>query len=364
MEVVLDTKVGGSGLFSGVKVGGVSLGNRLSVAPMTRVSATREGLATDDMRAYYESFARGGFGLVITEGTYPDEAHSQGYWNQPGLANDEQAESWKKVTEAVHAQGASIFAQLMHAGALSQGNRFSDETIAPSAVPPKGKKMEMYGGSGDFVLPRELSREGIREVIDGFVAAAMRAREAGFDGVEIHGANGYVLDQFLTDYTNRRTDEYGGPAENRVRLAAEVAEAVREAVGSDFTVGIRISQGKVNDPDHGWAGGEEEAAAIFGGLAEAGLDYIHVTEAEAASPAFGEGPTLAALAGRYGGGLPIIANGALESPQAAEDMVEREADLVSLGKGALANMDWPNRVREERPLDGFDPEALESLRRL
>lgn len=360
----MDTKTGSSELFSGVKVGSVSLDNRLSVAPMTRVSATHEGMATDDMRAYYESFARGGFGLVITEGTYPDEAYSQGYWNQPGLANEEQAESWKKVTEAVHGQGAAVFAQLMHAGALSQGNRFREGAVGPSAVPPKGKKMEMYGGSGDFVLPEALSHEGIREVIDGFAAAALRAREAGFDGVEIHGANGYVLDQFLTDYTNQRDDEYGGPAENRVRLAVEAAGAVREVVGSDFTVGVRISQGKVNDPGHAWAGGEEEAATIFGALSRAGLDYIHVTEPEAASPAFGEGPTLAALAGRYGGGLPIIANGALESPRTAEDMVGKEADVVSLGKGALANMDWPNRVREERPLDGFDPEVLESLRRL
>jgi 2,4-dienoyl-CoA reductase-like NADH-dependent reductase (Old Yellow Enzyme family) len=331
---------------------------------MTRVSATHEGLATDDMVAYYESFARGGFGLIITEGTYPDEAHGQGYWNQPGLANGEQVEAWRRVTEAVHGQGAKIFAQLMHAGALVQGNRFREGTIGPSAVPPKGKKMEMYGGSGDFALPEELSHEGISEVVESFVTAALRAREAGFDGVELHGANGYLLDQFLTDYTNQRADEYGGPVENRVRLSIEVARAVRRAVGSDFPVGMRISQAKVNDPDHAWAGGESDAAVIFGGLSEAGLDYIHVTEPTATEPAFGEGPTLAALARRYGGGAAIIANGSLDVPQDAEGTVREEADIVALGKGALANMDWPNRVREELPLEDFDPVALESLRRL
>lgn len=355
---------GSSELFSGVEVGGVGLDNRLAVAPMTRVSATHEGLATEDMRAYYESFARGGFGLVITEGTYPDEAHGQGYWNQPGLANEEQAAAWKKVTEAVHWQGARIFAQLMHAGALVQGNRFRDDTVAPSAVRPVGEKMEMYGGSGEFAVPEALSKDGIREVVDGFASAALRAREAGFDGVELHGANGYILDQFLTDYTNRRDDEYGGPVENRVRLTVEVAEAVREAVGEDFPVGMRISQGKVNDPDHSWAGGESDAAVIFGALSEAGLDYIHVTEPEAVKPTFGEGPTLAALA-RGHGGLPIIANGSLEEPEAAEHLVAEEAaDIVSLGKGALSNMDWPDRVREERPLNDFDPEVLGYLGRL
>lgn len=361
----METKVSrDSRLFSGARIGDLEIENRLAVSPMTRVSATHEGLATDDMVAYYESFARGGFGLIITEGTYPDEAHGQGYWNQPGLANDEQAEAWRRVTEAVHGQGARIFAQLMHAGALVQGNRFRDETVGPSAVPPKGKKMEMYGGSGDFALPGELGHEGIGEVIDGFTAAAVRAREAGFDGVELHGANGYILDQFLTDYTNRRADEYGGPVENRVRLSVEVARAVRRAVGSDFPVGIRVSQAKVNDPDHAWDGGESDAAVIFGSLAETGLDYIHVTEPEAAKPAFGEGPTLAALARRHGGGLAVIANGSLEDPREAEGAVREEADLVALGKGALANMDWPNRVREERPLEDFDPQVLESLRRL
>jgi 2,4-dienoyl-CoA reductase-like NADH-dependent reductase (Old Yellow Enzyme family) len=190
----LETKVSrDSRLFSGARIGDVEIENRLAVSPMTRVSETHEGLAMEDMVAYYESFARGGFGLIITEGTYPDEAHGQGYWNQPGLANDEQAEAWRRVTEAVHGQEARIFAQLMHAGALVQGNRFRDETVGPSAVPPKGKKMEMYGGSGDFPLPEELSHEGIAEVIETFVAAARRACEVGFDGVELHGANGYLL---------------------------------------------------------------------------------------------------------------------------------------------------------------------------
>jgi 2,4-dienoyl-CoA reductase-like NADH-dependent reductase (Old Yellow Enzyme family) len=361
----LETQVlRGSPLFSGARIGNAELANRLAVAPKTRVSSTHEGIPTDDMVAYYESFARGGFGLIFTEGTYPDEAHAQGYWNQPGLANDEQVEGWRRVTEAVHAQGGKIFSQLMHAGALVQGNRFSEGTIGPSAVPPRGRKMEMYGGSGDFALPEALSQKGIGELTQSFVAAAVRAREAGFDGVELHGANGYILDQFLTDYTNHRTDEYGGSVENRVRLSVEISEAVRGAVGDDFPVGIRISQAKVNDPDHAWAGGESDAAVIFGSLAEAGLDYIHVTEPEATKPAFGDGSTLAAFARKYADGLTIVANGTLDKPENAEEMIRSEADIVALGKGALANMDWPNRVREDRSLEGFDPAVLESLRRL
>lgn len=351
-------------MFEGFELGGVRLGNRLAVAPMTRISANGDGTATARMAEYYASFARGGFGLVISEGVYPDEAHAQGYINQPGLANPDQVEAWRGVTGAVHAEGVPIFAQLMHAGALSQYNRFRDETVAPSGIRPRSAQLEAYGGSGKWPVPVELSHEGIREVVEGFAAAAARAREAGFDGVEIHGANGYILDQFLTDYTNGRTDEYGGGVENRVRFGVEVIRAVREAVGEGYPVGIRVSQGKVNDYEHKWAGGEAEAAVVFRSYGGAGVDFIHVTEFEAAKPAFGEGPTFAALAREYGG-LPVIANGTLEDPEVAEGLLKSgQADVIALGKGALSNMDWPSRVSQGLPLKPFDPEALESLKTL
>ncbi|WP_408606667.1 NADH:flavin oxidoreductase [Domibacillus epiphyticus] len=347
-------------LFSPVTLGTIDFGNRAGVAPMTRTSAAYEGLATDQMVSYYEKFARGGFGFIITEGIYPDDKYSQGYMNQPGIVNDDQVQSWRKVVEAVHQQGSKIIAQLMHAGALSQGNRFVKEAMGPSAVKPKGEQLGIYGGEGAFPTPKEAAKQDIADVIAGFVKAAQRAKEAGFDGIEIHGANGYILDQFLTDYMNQRTDEYGGSTENRVRLAVEVVKAVREAVGPDFTVGIRISQGKVNDHTHKWAGKEKDAEIIFGQLGRSGVDFIHVTEYKAWEPAFseGQGASLAALAKKFGN-VPVIANGHLEDPEQASAIIEKgEADAVTIGRGALANSDWAIKVQKGEKLEEFDPEKI------
>ena len=342
-------------LFSSIKIGKINLENRVGLAPMTRTSATEKGLATNEMAQYYANFARGGFGLVMTEGTYTDELFSQGYLNQPGIASQEQAESWEKVVTAVHEEGSKIIMQLMHAGALSQGNRYNSITKGPSAVKPKGEQLAFYGGQGDFQTPEELTQAEIDQVVQGFAASAKNAKEAGFDGVEIHGANGYVLDQFLTDYTNHRTDHYGGSIENRIRLALEVIKAVRDEVGAEFPVGIRISQAKVNDADHKWSGGETEAAEIFTALQGAGVDFIHIAEPQAGAPAFGEtGPTLVKLAKEHGKTI-VIANGTLGDPASAESLLNEEgADIVTIGKAALANQDWANRAAEDQELNAFD----------
>ncbi|MDQ0220199.1 NADH:flavin oxidoreductase [Peribacillus cavernae] len=346
-------------LFNTVKIGTIDLDNRVGVSPMTRVSATPEGLVTDQMISYYTKFARGGFGLIITEGVYPDDKYSQGYFNQPGIVNDEQVQAWKKVTDSVHQEGSKIFIQLMHAGALSQGNRFKRQALGPSTVQPKGEKLAMYGGEGSFPAPKEATKEDITDVTKGFVDAAIRAKEAGFDGVEIHGANGYILDQFLTDYINKRNDEYGGSTENRVRLVVETVKAVRNAVGEEFTIGVRVSQGKVNDHSHKWAGKEKEAEVIFGQLGNAGIDFIHVTEYKAWQPAFeGASVTLAGLAKNYGN-VPVIANGYLHDPDRARKIIENgEADVITLGRGALANGDWVTKVKNDEPLDEFVPEKV------
>ena len=342
-------------LWSTVRIGSTEVANRVALAPMTRISATEEGHVTDRMVSYYERYARGGFGLLVTEGIYPDTAYSQGYLHQPGIATQAQAQSWVPVVEAVHEAGAKIFAQLMHAGAQSQGNRFVDSTIGPSAVAPKGEQLAFYRGEGPYSVPSEITREQMAQVREGFVAAARRAQQAGFDGVEIHGANGYLLDQFLTDYLNQRTDDYGGSAANRVRYAAEIARAVREAVGPAFTVGMRISQAKVSDNDHRWAGGAEEAETIFATLGATGIDFLHTTEYRAYAPAFEEGgESLAALAKRHSG-LTVIANGQLDDPETAATLLGGgAADVVALGKGALANRNWPNRVRNDIALDELD----------
>jgi 2,4-dienoyl-CoA reductase-like NADH-dependent reductase (Old Yellow Enzyme family) len=342
-------------LWSAVQIGSTTLANRVALAPMTRVSASEDGHATERMASYYERFARGGFGLLITEGIYPDTSYSQGYLFQPGIATKEQAQSWVKVVERVHAADARIFAQLMHAGAQAQGNRFVDSSVGPSGIAPKGEQLAIYRGEGPFPVPLEITAAQMDEVRQGFVTAALHAKDAGFDGVEIHGANGYLLDQFLTDYLNKRTDNYGGSPENRVRFAAEICQAVREAVGPDMTVGIRISQAKVSDNDHRWSGGAEEAQVIFAALGATGIDFIHTTEYKAAAPAFEDGPeSLATLAKRHSG-VTVIANGNLDDPETAVSLLQDgAADVVALGKAALATRDWPHRVQNNQAFDELD----------
>jgi len=347
-----------------VRLGGLKLDNRFAVAPMTRVSATADGAPTDAMAGYYAEFARGGFGLVITEGTYTDTTHSQGYLNQPGLATDAHAAGWRPVTDAVHAAGVPIVAQLMHAGALSQGNSHGVETIAPSAVAPRGAMLEEYGGAGTWPTPREMSAADIDAAIAGFVDAAVRARAAGFDGVEIHAANGYLLDQFLTTYTNHRTDEYGGTVAHRIRLAAQISAAVRTAVGADFLVGVRLSQTKVNDFEYRWPGGAQDAEVIFTALAATGIDYLHIASEGRDfidGARLDDGRTITALA-RQVTGLPVIANGGMHDTTQAADMLDGgHADVLSIGRGALANPDLPQRVSSGAPLERFDHGMLSPM---
>ncbi|KDF01103.1 NADH:flavin oxidoreductase [Mycolicibacterium aromaticivorans JS19b1 = JCM 16368] len=346
-------------LFRSISIGGVDLPNRVALAPMTRVSATAEGVPTDRIGGYYQRFAQGGFGLLITEGLYIDDQTSQGYLFQPGIANTVHAAAWKPVVDRVHACDSKFFAQLMHAGSQSQGNSHTATTWAPSAVRPKGAQLAMYRGSGPFRVPETMSAEHIQQVREAFINAARHARDAGFDGVEIHGANGYLLDAFLTDYLNTRTDDYGGTVANRVRLATEVCADVAAAVGDDIAVGVRISQSKVSDSDHRWAGGEDDAAAVFTALSDTGIDYIHTTEYRALAPAFDDtDKTLAALAKHYSG-LTIIANGHLDDPEDAATIIDSgAADVVALAKPALANRDWPRRVQAGQPLSPDLPADL------
>lgn len=348
-------------LFRSFGIGTMTLRNRLAVAPMTRVSATAEGIPTQRMADYYAAFAEGGFGLLITEGLYTDTAFSQGYLFQPGLTDDRQVNGWQPIVERAHAAGSRIIAQLMHAGALSQGSAHASQTRGPSAVRPKGKQMAFYRGAGDYPVPAAMTIVEIEQVICGFANAAVLAKRAGFDGVEIHGANGYLLDQFLTEGVNIRSDRYGGPVQDRLRLIVEVLEAVRNAAGPDFVVGIRISQGKVNDFTHKWSGGEDDAIAVFGTLGKLPVDYVHTTEFEAWKPAFEEGRSLSYLASRHSA-LPVVANGSLHDPEQAAGIIRRgEADMISLGRGALTHPDWPRRVHDGQSLHGFDPAILSPI---
>ena len=349
-----------SALFAPIVINGHVVRNRLSVAPMTRITATQDGRATETMTRYYERFARGGFGTVITEGIYIDQAFSQGYIHQPGMTDETQAKAWKPAVSGIKAHGAFAVAQMMHAGAISQGNRFRDTTVGPSAVQPKGEQMTFYHGKDRYALPAAMTEEQIAEAINGFAESAGRAIEvAGFDAIEIHGANGYLLDQFLTDYTNTRADRWGGATVNRVRLIIETFKAVRARVGARVPVGVRISQGKVNDYHHKWADAERDADIIFGSLADAGADFIHVTEFEAWKPAFAAGgPSLMHLARRYAPKAAIFANGSLHNVEQAVAALEDGADIVTIGRGALANPDFPKRLSDRGILNDFDPAIL------
>src|ERR1700712_2131960 len=346
------------------RVGGLDLKNRLAVAPMTRVSAASDGTATSEMADYYSTFARGGFGMVITEGTYTDTTHAQGYLNQPGLATEAHVQAWRPVVDAVHAEATPLIAQLMHAGALSQGNSHGVGTIAPSGVAPRGKPLGEYGGPDAWPTPRAMTDADIDDVVDDFADAAARARAAGFDGVEVHAANGYLLDQFLTDYTNERADAYGGSVANRIRLTVAVLEAIRDRVGGGFLLGVRLSQTKVNDFTYRWPGGAADAEVIFGALAHTGLDYLHIASEGKDfidTARLSDGRTITALA-RDVSGLPVMANGGVHDlGQAADVLGAGHSHRLSRARGALANPALPPRLAAGAGLNRFDHEMLASM---
>jgi 2,4-dienoyl-CoA reductase-like NADH-dependent reductase (Old Yellow Enzyme family) len=349
-------------LLQPITIARLALRNRIVVAPMTRISATDAGVPTPRMASYYTEFVHGGFGLVITEGIYPDPTHGQAYVRQPGLVTREHIDAWRRVTDSVHRADGLIVAQLMHAGALSQ---CLDDTLAPSAIQPRGEKMSAYRGTGPFPLPRAMSRAEIARTIAHFAQAAWNAEEAGFDGIEIHGANGYLIDQFLTDYTNLRDDEYGGNVAGRVRFAADVLRRVREAIADRLPVGIRLSQTKVNDFTYRWPGGRADAERIFAAVRDAGAAYVHLAsegrdwyETARLSP---DGLTITEVARRVAG-VPVIANGGLHQPALAARLLrDGHADLISLARGALANPDWPKRLAAGLSFENFEDEMIEPL---
>jgi len=333
------------------------------VAPMTRISASETGVPGETMQKYYASFARGGFGAVISEGIYVDQAWSQTYAFQPGIVTQEQVAGWRKVVKAVKADGARFIAQLIHGGALSQANIYRATTVAPSAIQPVGQQLGFYHGQGAYALPDAMNDDQIQAVIDAFAASAERAvKQAGFDGVEIHAANGYLLDQFLTDYTNQRTDRWGGDIAARLSLTLEVIKAVRAKIGDDVILGVRISQGKVNDFHHKWKEGKAGAAQVFARLQAAGVDYIHVTEYQAWQPAFSDGEqTFADIAREAAPDTVLVVNGGLDNGELAEAQLATCADFVAIGKAALANHDWPTRVAQGAPLRPLPDSVLSPI---
>lgn len=345
--------------FSSLNLGDHLLRNRFAVAPMSRVSAGFDGVPTANMQTYYEAFALGGFGMIITEGIYTDDIAAQAYPQQPGLVTMAQQQGWKQVTARVKQHGAVFIAQLMHAGAISQ---HLPNTWAPSAVQPLGKKMQEYGGGdGPFPLPHAMTADEIATVKQGFVEAALHAHAAGFDGVELHAANGYLLDQFMTDYTNLRTDLYGGSIPNRFRILKEIIEAIRAAVPVSFVIGLRLSEGKVNSLHYRWPDGAATAKEVLKEVAAAKPDYVHIaaeTGNWAAEATYADGSSYTGLAKQITG-VPVIANGGLHQSALAKQVLEEgHADLLAIGKAAMANPDWPLRIQRGESTIPFHPRMI------
>jgi N-ethylmaleimide reductase len=332
-------------LLSNIELGGQTLSNRMAMAPMTRNRAP-DGIANAMMAEYYSQRATAG--LIITEGSQISE-QGVGYPATPGIYNQQQINGWKQVTDAVHAQGGSIFAQLWHCGRISHPDfHGGDAPVAPSAIQPAGDAFT-YEGLKPFVKPRALETSEIPGIVEQYRHAAACASDAGFDGVEIHAASGYLIDQFLRDGSNQRTDNYGGSLENRCRLLLEIVGAVSGEVGAEKT-GVRISPvNAFNDMS------DSNAQAIFNFVATAlsglGLAYLHVVEVSMTGESAANFDTHQ-LRDHFDG--LYIANGGYDQARAQDAIDSGAADMVAFGVSFLANPDLPERFRRKAPLNEAD----------
>jgi len=335
-------------LFDSANIAGLSLPNRMVMAPMTRTRADSAGVPTDLMREYYVQ--RASAGLIITECTAvrPDSA---GISHAPGIYSENQVAAWRKVTDAVHQAGGRIYLQIWHGGRISHRSLQPEGVppIAPSAVAAEGL---LFTPSGriPYDVPRALEISEIAPLIDSFGAATLNAKQAGFDGVELHGAFGYLPDQFLQDGTNKRTDAYGGSVKNRARFMLEIVDAMALAWSPD-RLGVKLS------PSARFYGQyDSDALTTFGyvarQLSEKKIGYLHVMEPTQADIATGTVQithTTAALRPLFSG--TIITNGGYDRLKGDAVLEEGSADLVSFGVPFLANPDLPQRYRIDAPLN-------------
>lgn len=362
-------------LFTPLTVGSLTVPNRFAMAPMTR-TASPDGVPGPDVAAYYGRRAAGGTGLIITEGVRIP--HPAAGWPDriPNLDGENVLAGWRAVTDAVHAGGATIAAQLWHQGVargVHDGDSAEQTPVSPSGI-------DMAGGE----TGRALRTDELPELAQAYALAAINAKTSGFDAVEIHGAHGYLLDQFLWEHTNHRTDGYGGSLSARTRFPAEVVAAVRAAVGPDFPIIYRFSQWKMNRYDAQVAGSASELEQLLAPLVEAGVDVLHPSTRRHYLPGFPEENSELSLAGwtKKVTGLPVIAVGSvgLETefrpgegsgpipPSPIDRLVDQfeagEFDIVAVGRALLADPGWVNRVRDGKldEFGGFD--AASALGRL
>ena len=336
-------------LWQSSKIGKMNLKHRLALAPMTRSRAKADGTPGDSAAKYYGQ--RASLGLLISEGTQPSD-DGQGYTTTPGIHTDAQVAGWKKVTDAVHKAGGHLFIQLMHVGRISHPDNTPHhrQPVAPSAISADAP-MFTPTGMQKTVMPRALTTAEVKQTVKDFAYAAKRAIEAGADGVEIHGANGYLVQQFFAPNANTRTDEYGGSIENRARFAIEVAKAVAAEIGADRT-GIRLSpMGNSGGLDEG-----PEAAALYhylvAELNKLNLAYLHILHT---------GNEALVQDIRKAWKHPLLVN----RPNAAVEDLDKDvksglANLVPVGKLALANPDLVARLQKKAPLNVPNPATFYS----
>jgi N-ethylmaleimide reductase len=342
-----------SRLFESTRLGALRLPNRLVMAPMTRNRADADGVPQPVMATYYAQ--RASAGLIIAEAATPN-AVGQTYPNITAIHDETHVAGWRNVTDAVRAAGGRMFLQLQHGGRVGHPDTSGLTPLAPSPV-PLPDTIFTPSGHQPAAVPREMTVDEIHSTVADFAAAARKAVDAGFAGVEVHAANGYLLHQFLAKGTNHRTDAYGGPVAGRIRFVVEVVKAVAEAIGPE-RVGVRIAPGlTVNGIEEG------DTASIYpalvDALADAGLAYLHVVFADPDQPVFQEiranwpGTLIANPVLGWGGPLP--ADG---GKQAGERLLAAGADLISLGRAFLANPDLVERLRTGAPLNPVRDKGL------
>jgi N-ethylmaleimide reductase len=342
-------------LFSPIQLGELHLPNRIVMAPMTRLRAVNS-LPTPLMATYYAQ--RASTGLIVTECTMVSPL-SNGYMNCPGIYSREQIAAWKQVTDAVHAQGGRIFLQLWHSGRVGHQSLLNGESpVAPSAIAAQGS-LHTPIGKVEMEVPRALETDEIPQIVQQFQQGATNAMQAGFDGVELHGAFGYLIDQFLQDGSNQRTDKYGGSIPNRARFLLEVVEAVTNVWGGS-RVGIKLS------PSNTFYGmGDSDPQATFGYVIESlnrfNLAYVHLMEANQTDLSTRDviNPVLPVFRSKYQG--TVITNGGYDKAKGNEVLALGKAELVSFGQLFISNPDLPKRFAQNAQLNAANPKTFYGL---
>ena len=328
-------------LFSPATLGTLTLQNHIVMAPMTRSRASASHIPTPIMAEYYAQRATAG--LIVTEGTSPS-INGEGYARIPGLYSAEQVAAWKPITQAVHEKGGKIFVQLMHTGRIGHPANLTNggEVVAPSAVQASGQMYTDTEGMQKNATPRALTTDEVKTTIQEFVTAAENAIKAGFDGIELHGANGYLIEQFLDPGSNQRTDEYGGSVENRSRFALETADAVGNAIGFEKTA-IRLSPYGVNGDMAPHDETDETYEHLAKQLNALGLVYVHLVDHSAMGAPAVPSHIVDVIRNEFKGTL-ILAGG-YDAGRAEADLDSGRADLIAFGRPFIANPDLVERFK-------------------